>query len=195
MLAALLVLAAYLCGSLPTGLWLGRRVGVDVRLSGSGNIGATNVARTAGLWPALLTLGGDVAKGFVPAMAARALLLDQYWVAAVGMAAFFGHLYSVFARFSGGKGVATAFGVFLAVTPGAAGLAALTFVAVALATRYVSLASMVAAASLPMFCAAQGGSVPVASAAGIVATAIVIRHRENLSRLGRGIEPKFQPRG
>jgi glycerol-3-phosphate acyltransferase PlsY len=194
MLAALLTVAAYLCGSLPTGLWLGRRAGVDVRRSGSGNIGATNVARTAGLRLAILTLSGDVAKGFVPAMAAGALIPDQRLVALVGLAAFFGHLFSVFARFSGGKGVATAFGVFLALAPAAAGLAALLFAAVASVTRYASVASIVAAASLPLLCVALGGAAPVNFAAVCVATAIVIRHRENLSRLARGTEPTFQVR-
>jgi len=194
MLAALLAIGAYLCGSLPTGLWLGRHLGVDVRSSGSGNIGATNVARTAGVRPALLTLAGDVAKGFVPALAARALLEDQRWIAVVGVVAFFGHLFSVFARFSGGKGVATAFGVFLALAPGAAGLAAVIFAAVALTTHYVSVASIVAAAALPVFCIVLGGAAPINYAAALVATGVVIRHRENLSRLVRGTEPTFRPR-
>ena len=95
-------------------------------------------------------------------------------------------------RFVGGKGVATACGVFLALAPGAAGLAALTFAAVVFATRYVSVASVVAAASLPVFCTALGEAAPIDYAAGIVAIAVIIRHRENLWRLTRGIEPKFQ---
>lgn len=169
-------------------------MGVDVRLSGSGNIGATNVARTAGLRPALLTLTGDVAKGMVPALAARALLPDQRLIALVGVAAVFGHLFPVFARFSGGKGVATAFGVFLVLAPGAAGLAAVLFTAVAIATHYVSVASLAAAAGLPLLCAALGAAAPVGYAAACVATGIVVRHRENLSRLARGSEPKFQVR-
>lgn len=176
------------------GLWLGRRSGVDVRLSGSGNIGAANVARTAGLRPAILTLTGDIAKGFVPAIAARILLPDQRLAALVGLAAFFGHIFSVFARFSGGKGVATAFGVFLALAPGAAGLAGIVFVAVAVTTRYVSLASIVAASSLPLFCAAVGWAAPVCCAAVVVAAAIILRHHENVWRLARGLEPKFQAR-
>src|SRR5258708_1998991 len=109
-LTAVLVVAAYLCGSLPTGVWLGRLAGVDVRRSGSGNIGATNVARTAGLRPGLLTLAGDVTKGFVPVVLARSVFDNDAAVACVGLAAFVGHIYSVFLRFAGGKGVATAFG-------------------------------------------------------------------------------------
>jgi len=192
MIAAILIAAAYLCGSLPTGLWLGRLAGVDVRRAGSGNIGATNVARTAGLCPALVTLIGDVAKGFVPTAIAPALLADVRLVALVAVAAFFGHIFSVFLRFSGGKGVATGFGVFLALAPGAAGIAALVFAFIALATRFVSLASILGAAALPVASAAAGSAPPVTVAALIVAAAIIIRHRENLSRLLRGVEPRFQ---
>jgi glycerol-3-phosphate acyltransferase PlsY len=192
MLAAVLILAAYLCGSLPTGVWLGRLAGVDVRRAGSGNIGATNVARTAGLRPALLTLVGDVAKGLVPTAIARVLLADVRLVALVAVAAFFGHIYSVFLRFSGGKGVATGFGVFLALVPGAALLAALVFAAVAGATRFVSLASVLAAVSLPVATVALSAAPAARAAALIICATIVFRHRDNLSRLRRGVEPRFQ---
>ena len=192
MLAAFLILVAYLCGSLPTGVWLGRLAGVDVRRAGSGNIGATNVARTAGLRPALLTLTGDIAKGFVPTAIARVLLADARLIALVALAAFFGHIFSVFLRFSGGKGVATGFGVFLALAPGAALLAAVVFAAVAVATRYVSLASVLAAVSLPVATVALGTTPSAWIAALIICAAIVFRHRDNLSRLRRGIEPRFQ---
>jgi glycerol-3-phosphate acyltransferase PlsY len=192
MLAAILILVAYLCGSLPTGVWLGRRAGVDVQHAGSGNIGATNVARTAGLRPALLTLGGDVAKGFVPTVTAGVLLADVRLVALAALAAFFGHIFSVFLRFSGGKGVATGFGVFLALAPSAALFAALVFAAVAVATRYVSLASVLAAVSLPVATVALGAMPSVWVAALIICATIVFRHRDNLSRLSRGVEPRFQ---
>jgi glycerol-3-phosphate acyltransferase PlsY len=192
MLVAVLVLAAYLCGSLPMGVWFGRLAGVDVRRTGSGNIGATNVARTAGLRPALLTLAGDVAKGFVPTVIARGLLVDVRLVALVAVAAFFGHIFSAFLGFSGGKGVATGFGVFLALVPGAALLAALVFAAVAGATRYVSLASVLAAVSLPVATVALGAAPAAWAAALIISATIVFRHRENLSRLRRGVEPRFQ---
>jgi glycerol-3-phosphate acyltransferase PlsY len=192
MLAAFLILAAYLCGSLPTGVWLGRLAGVDVRHAGSGNIGATNVARTAGLLPALLTLTGDIAKGFVPTAIARLLLVDARLIALVALAAFFGHIFSVFLRFSGGKGVATGFGVFLALAPAAALLAAAVFAAVAVATRYVSLASVLAAVSLPVATVASGTAPSGSIAALIICVAIVFRHRDNLTRLRRGVEPKFQ---
>lgn len=192
MSAAILVIAGYLCGSLPTGLWLGRWAGVDVRQSGSGNIGATNVARTAGLWSGILTLAGDIAKGFVPVAVARALLADQGLIAVVGLAAFFGHIFSIFLRFSGGKGVATGFGVFLGLAPLAAGCAALSFAAVVVTTRYVSLASVTAATALPLASWALGSAWPVSGAAVVSGVFVVIRHRQNLSRLLHGAEPKFQ---
>jgi glycerol-3-phosphate acyltransferase PlsY len=190
--AAALVVAAYLCGSLPTGVWAGRWAGVDVRSAGSGNIGATNVARTAGAVPAILTLIGDVAKGFLPVLLARSLLDDQVLIALAGLAAFLGHLFSVFLRFSGGKGVATAFGVFLALTPAAAAVSAAVFAAAAVSTRYVSVASLLGAAVLPPAAAVLGAPWPVCGTALVVAAAVVVRHRGNLSRLRQGEEPKFQ---
>jgi glycerol-3-phosphate acyltransferase PlsY len=194
MLAAVLVIAAYLCGSLPTGVWLGRWAGIDVRQTGSGNIGATNVARVAGGRLALLTLIGDIAKGFVPTVLARVLLPDLRLIVAVGLAAFFGHIFSVFLRFSGGKGVATAFGVFLGLAPAAAAVSVLVFAAVAYSTRYISLASLLAAASLPLAAAAFGAASVVCAAALVVAVTVVVRHRDNLSRLRRGAESKFHVR-
>ncbi|MFI5398133.1 MAG: glycerol-3-phosphate 1-O-acyltransferase PlsY [Candidatus Binatia bacterium] len=192
MVATVLIIAAYICGSLPTGVWLGRYAGVDVRQGGSGNIGATNVARTVGLRPAFLTLIGDITKGLVPAVVARALLMDQRLIALAALAAFFGHIFSMFLRFSGGKGVATGFGAFLGLAPGAAGVAALVFAVTALMTRYVSLASMLAAASLPVASAMLGGAPPICGAAMVVGATIIIRHRDNLARLLRGMEPKFR---
>lgn len=194
MLPALLILGAYLCGSLPTGVWLGRWAGVDVRRAGSGNIGATNVARTVGFRPALFTLAGDIAKGLVPTALARALWAEPRLMAMVALAAFIGHIFSVFLRFSGGKGVATGFGACLALAPTAAAVAAGVFALVAFATRYVSLASVTAAAALPIATAILGAAPPVSGAAGIIAAAIIIRHRNNLARLRAGVEPKFQVR-
>jgi acyl phosphate:glycerol-3-phosphate acyltransferase len=194
MCAAVLVVAAYLCGSLPTGLWFGRWAGIDVRRSGSGNVGATNVARTAGLWPGILTLLSDIAKGFFPVVLARALVTDQWLIAAIGLAAFFGHTFSVLLRFGGGKGVATGFGIFLGMAPAAAACAAVIFAAVAVTTRYVSLASVTAATALPLVTAALGSAWPVCSAALITDLVVIVRHRQNLSRLLHGIEPRFQVR-
>jgi glycerol-3-phosphate acyltransferase PlsY len=194
MRTALLVVSAYLCGSLPTGAWVGRWAGVDIRRSGSGNIGATNVARSVGVGPAVVTLAVDVIKGFVPTLLGRALLADQWSIAVIGLAAFFGHLFSLFLRFSGGKGVATGFGVFLCLAPAAAGVALAVFAAVALSAGYASAASMLAAIALPLACAALGYAPPVWAAALVVCIAIITRHRLNLARLLRGVEPKFRLR-
>lgn len=194
MLAALVIFGAYLCGSLPSGVWLGRLAGVDVTRAGSGNIGATNVARTAGLRPALFTLGGDIAKGLVPTAVARTLWLDPRLVATVALAAFLGHIFSVFLRFSGGKGVATGFGVSLLLAPVAALAAAAMFVLTALTSGYISLASVIAAATLPVMTLALGSPPPITAAAAIIAAVIVVRHRGNLVRLRHGVEPKFHIR-
>lgn len=197
MQATILIVAAYICGSLPIGVWVGRAVGVDVRRTGSGNIGATNVARTAGGLAGLVALIGDIAKGVVPAALARLLMSDPRLIALTGLAAVFGHLFSVFLRFSGGKGVATAFGVFVVLTPVAAAVSALLFGVMAFATRYVSLASVSAAVVLPVMAVTCGYPVPLSIAATIAAASIVLRHRDNLSRLRRGAELQFrvQPRG
>jgi len=186
-----LVVAAYLCGALPTGVWVGRLAGVDVQRSGSGNIGATNVARTVGGRAAIVTLVGDITKGVVPVLVARALDVPIWVVAAVGVGAFLGHIYSVFLRFSGGKGVATAFGVFLALAPLAAAGSVAVFFLVALPTRYVSLASMCAAAALPGLAALFGYPQPVRLAGLLIAAFVILRHRANWERLRRGVEPRF----
>jgi len=194
MAAAALIAAAYLCGSLPIGVWAGRWAGVDVQRAGSGNIGATNVARTAGGRAALLTLSGDVGKGFLPAVLAQHVLNEPWVVALTGVAAFFGHNFSIFLHFSGGKGVATAFGVFLGLTPMAALVSLAVFVTAALLTRYVSVASMLAAVALAITTAGAGYAVALQFAALLTAGAIIARHHSNLARLRQGTEPKFQIR-
>ncbi|MFQ5667230.1 MAG: glycerol-3-phosphate 1-O-acyltransferase PlsY [Candidatus Binatia bacterium] len=194
MWAVLLMVAAYFCGSLPIGVWAGRWAGIDVTRAGSGNIGATNVARTAGRWPAIVTLLGDTAKGALPALVGRCIGPDPWLAALVGLAAVFGHVFSVFLRLSGGKGVATAFGVFLVLTPAAALLSATVFAVTAAATRYASLASMLAATALPLAVAALRYPGPLEAAALAATALILVRHRVNLTRLRRGVEPKFHIR-
>ncbi|OHB29117.1 MAG: acyl-phosphate glycerol 3-phosphate acyltransferase, partial [Desulfuromonadaceae bacterium GWB2_53_15] len=134
--------AAYLLGSIPTGLLLGKAYGIDVRKEGSGNIGATNLYRTVGRKVGVITLVGDCFKGLVPVMAARAWGLGAEQVAWVGLAAFCGHVFSVFLRFKGGKGVATGLGVFLALSPLAVAIAVGVFAVLVLKWRYVSLGSI-----------------------------------------------------
>ncbi len=191
MWTVLLVSAAYVVGSLPIGVWVGHSVGVDVRRAGSGNIGATNVARTAGRRAGLLTLLGDVAKGLVPTLLAWFTLDGPWAVALTGLAAVLGHLFSVFLRFSGGKGVATAFGALVVLTPVAALLSAALFVGIAFLTGYISLASMLGAAILPLAATVCGYPAPSLAVATVIAISIVVRHRDNLSRLRRGVEPRL----
>lgn len=191
-IAALAVIAlGYLLGSIPTGFILGIRAGVDVRKSGSGNLGATNVARVLGKRLGVYTLIADAAKGWIPVFVSQQLGLSIQVSALVGLAAFLGHLFPVFLKFKGGKGVATALGVFMALAPiGTLVLLAL-FGAVMFFSRTVSLSSMIAAAGAPavFWCFSYGTAVIATSAA--LAAMVILRHRSNIQRLRAGTEPKF----
>jgi glycerol-3-phosphate acyltransferase PlsY len=188
----LLLCLSYLLGSIPTGLLLAKAFGVDIRATGSGNIGATNVYRSAGRTLGVLTLAGDCLKGLIPVLAARYLGLSEVWVAGAGLAAFLGHVYTVFLGFKGGKGVATALGVFLGISPQAVGVALLIFVLVLLTWRYVSLGSITAAVAMPMLVALfQRREVPVALTV-VVAALVVYKHKENIRRLRDGTENRFK---
>lgn len=187
----LAVVLAYLCGSIPTGVLIARRLGVEVRKVGSGNIGATNVARSVGKKAGLLTLVGDAAKGLVPVLLVRFLDLGETALACTAVAALLGHLFSPFLGFSGGKGVATGLGVFLGLAPQAILLALLLFLATFALSRIVSLASLVAAAVTPvllLFLAYPRGHVIAGLAISLL---IIMRHHENIVRLRKGQEPKF----
>jgi glycerol-3-phosphate acyltransferase PlsY len=195
MRALLLLLSSYLCGSVPTGLWLGRVAGIDVRAAGSGNIGATNVARTAGAWLGLITLAVDISKGFLPVIVARSISESALLPALAAVAAFLGHIFSIFARFRGGKGVATAAGAFLALSPAVLGGAAAVFAFTAWRSRIVSLASLAGSAALPLFSLVFGAPAAVSCAAAVMAVVIAATHRENIRRLRAGTEPRFSARG
>jgi glycerol-3-phosphate acyltransferase PlsY len=189
MTASLLVLGAYLLGSIPFGVVLARAQGVDLRKIGSGNIGATNVARALGRKWAIVVLIADAAKGFVPVWLGRRLNLPPAHVAVAGLGAVIGHMFTVFLRGRGGKGVATSLGVALAISPLAAlcgfGLYLLTF----LLLRLSSLGSLLGIWSFPVFATLFGG-VPrpyLALAVGVAAL-VTVRHRENIRRLIRGEE-------
>ncbi len=191
MVALLVIILAYLCGSIPTGVLIGKRLGIDVRKVGSGNIGATNVARSAGKKAGILTLLGDAAKGLIPVLIVRALDLGDTLLACVAVVAFLGHLYSPFLGFSGGKGVATGLGVFLGLAPQAILLSLIFFLLVFAASRIVSLASLAAAGATPILlhvCAYPPSHV---LAGFIIAGFIIVRHRENINRLRKGQEAKF----
>ncbi len=190
-----LTILSYLLGSVPSGFLVGSSAGVDVRSAGSGNIGATNVARTLGWKKGLLTLFFDVAKGFLPVLAAHLLDLGVAAAAAAGLAAFAGHLYPVFLKFKGGKGVATAAGVYVGVMP--LGILVLlgVFALVILVSRRVSPASMAAGVAGPVAAWALSYPQEVVWMSLVIGTLVVVRHRENIRRLMAGEEPPFKMRG
>ena len=190
MATAALVALGFLCGSIPSGVLLARAAGIDPRREGSGNIGATNVARTAGLRLGILTLVADAAKGFLPTVLARAILPDPGGPALVAVAAFLGHLFPPTLRFRGGKGVATALGTALALYPLATLPTVLAFAGVVAATGWVSLGSMVAACLAPFLALAFGSPAPHVAAAFAMAALVVVRHRDNVVRMVRGTEPR-----
>lgn len=198
-LGVVLVGASYLAGSIPFGLLLGRFfAGVDVREAGSGNIGATNVARTAGRRLGVLTLVLDAGKGALAVgITAWVLGVPDHagWPAAAGLAAFLGHVFPVWLRFRGGKGVATALGAFLALTPWLTLGAALVFGATFAASKVVSVSSLTAAAVLAGGAALlHGKGAPVTQVALVVLLVIVVRHQSNIRRMLRGEESRLPPR-
>jgi glycerol-3-phosphate acyltransferase PlsY len=185
------VVFAYLCGSIPTGVLVARRCGVEVRQVGSGNIGATNVARSVGKRAGLLTLVGDVAKGLVPVLTVRFLGLGEISLVCAAVAALLGHIFSPFLGFSGGKGVATGLGVVLGLAPLAILLALPFFLITFAVSRIVSLASLVAAAATPLLLFWLSYPLPHVIAGLVIAGVIMSRHHENIARLRKGQEPKF----
>lgn len=187
-----LIVAAYLCGCIPSGVLFARTAGVDVRRAGSGNVGATNVARTAGLRLGLATLLVDTMKGLVPVVVARWLAAGDTAAAAAGLAAVLGHLFPVTLGFAGGKGVATALGVSLALYPLATVPTVGAFAVTLAASGFVSLASLVASALAPLCVWALGYPTPFVSVAAATAVLIVARHGDNVGRLLSGTEPKLR---
>lgn len=192
--AALLV--AYLVGAIPVGFVIARAWGIgDIRRHGSGNIGMTNVLRTAGRTPALLTLAGDVAKGYLAVTAAAALAGGDAGVrAGAAVAAIAGNCWSVFLAFRGGKGVATGLGAFLNVLPLAVLPAAVVWLAVTMTFRYVSLGSLTAALCIPVGALLLGYPLASAAAAAVGAVIVVARHHENIARLLAGTERRLGER-
>jgi len=187
-----IIVAAYMIGSVPFALLLARRWGAaDLRLIGSGNLGAANVLRTSGVKAGLVVAALDVAKGAVSVMLAERFGGNGAAPAAAGLAAIVGHIYPVWLRFRGGKGVATACGVFAVLTPPAIPAALAIFFVTVWATKYVSLGSVLASMALPPLAYAMGSPAPRVAAAFGAAAIIVFRHRSNLARLRAGTERRI----
>lgn len=203
MRAIVVIVAAYLLGSIPFGYLIVRlRAGADVRETGSGGTGATNVSRRAGKLAGVLTLVLDAAKGAAAVVLASWLLTSNYglnwFVVGAALAAILGHCFPIWLGFRGGKGVATGVGVFLVLAPLAVGCAAIVFLVTVWLTRYVSLASIIATAALPLLVVLQHfflkplqGFQYVMSVAVIGGVLIIIMHRANISLLLDGTENRF----
>jgi acyl phosphate:glycerol-3-phosphate acyltransferase len=196
----LVVIIAYLLGSIPFGyLIVRKKLGADIRQSGSGGTGATNVSRRAGKTAGVITLVLDALKGSLAVLIAKGLSPDVEWaIAAAAISVIAGHMFPVWLGFRGGKGVATGVGVFSIVAPVAVLCAAVIFIAIVSLTRYVSLGSIIAAATIPLFVWLQSVFVepspdlrPSLIAAIVGAVLIVFAHRGNIARLARGTEARI----
>ena len=185
-------LGGYLCGSIPFAILVSRAMGLpDPRTYGSGNIGTTNVLRSGSWAAALATMVGDIGKGAAAVLAARLAGVDAITLAAVAICAFLGHVFPVWLRFHGGKGVATAAGVLLALDwRMGTGVLAL-WLAVVAATRYSSLAALVAAVAAPGVTWYFLGEGPVLAAVFAMSVLLVLRHRANIGKLLRGEESRI----
>jgi glycerol-3-phosphate acyltransferase PlsY len=201
----LILIASYLLGSIPFGYLIVRaRTGGDVRETGSGGTGATNVSRRAGKLAGILTLALDALKGAAAVILARLFLTDDFginwWVAASVVLVIIGHCFPVWLGFRGGKGVATGVGAFLSLSPLAVACAGVVFILIVVATRFVSLGSISAAAALPpsiwllsrYVTPAGDARAPLLSAATACAALIIFMHRANIGRLWSGTENKFK---
>jgi glycerol-3-phosphate acyltransferase PlsY len=212
MLPLLLFLSAYLIGSIPFSFIVAKlAAGKDVREHGSRNVGATNVARTAGRVPGVVALLLDLAKGYGAVMLARWMVTlpawpfeaglqpwqsREMWIALAALLAVLGHVYPVWLRFQGGKGVATAAGVFLALAPVVVLAALIVFAIVLLAFRFVSLASIAAAAAIPLLFRYMLAGAPFWRIVASIAIALIVigKHHSNIARLARGTERRLGER-
>ena len=202
MITVILMAIAYILGSIPNAVWIGKAFkGIDVREHGSKNAGSTNAARVLGAKLGIFTLVLDISKGAFPVLLTlllKAQSLENILgisgidTVLVGICAIVGHSFSVFMKFKGGKAVATTVGVFIVIVPKALLLAAVVFFTVFALTKYVSLSSITGAASLPILVYLLYSDIPYTVFAGIVAFLIIIRHRSNISRLIKGEESKFK---
>ncbi len=192
----LFLLFAYLVGSIPFGLLFGKMAGVDVRRAGSGNIGATNVSRLVGKKLGLLTLLLDMGKALLPMLLVGWWLRNgpqkELWVALSGAAAFLGHLYPLYLNFKGGKGVATALGIFIYIAPVAALIDLAIFIGVVYNWGFVSLGSLTAALLMPGLVWLIDGSINNSGLALFIGVLIWIKHHDNIKRLLRHEEKSWR---
>ncbi len=201
-----LVPLAFLIGSIPFGLLFTKNKGVDIRYLGSGNIGATNVLRTAGKLPAVFTLFGDVLKGAVPVLVCNYLISGisrspehtvflrdarDLWGGIIGLSAVAGHVFSIFLSLKGGKGVATGFGVLVAYSPSSALISLLIWICVAVTTKYSSLAAIITVTVLPITVALADYSKIKIIFIILIALLILYRHKSNIKNLIEGKESKI----
>lgn len=187
-----MILASYLIGSIPFGLLISKVLGADPRLAGSGNIGATNVLRVVGKKAAVLTFIFDTLKGLVPIFSAGLLELREQAIFFVALAVILGHIFPIFLKFKGGKGVATSFGAFLALTPKIALLALVLWMMGIYFGKYSSIGALIAFGALPFLAfllKPEPGFVLLAS---VVSILVYIRHWENIHRLIKGTEGQAQ---
>jgi glycerol-3-phosphate acyltransferase PlsY len=189
-------IASYLIGAIPFGLIVGRLAGIDVRLSGSGNIGATNVARLLGKKFGVVTLVLDCLKGFLPIYLASRLLPEspqrEMVLLLCGILAVVGHMFPLYLGFKGGKGVATGLGVFLFLSPAAIGISLLVFVAAVGLSGFVSAGSLLASGLFPLWLWLLGQPAASIATGAIIALLIWIKHQENIGRLIRGQEKSWK---
>jgi acyl phosphate:glycerol-3-phosphate acyltransferase len=183
--------ASYLVGSIPIGLLLARMKGQDPRKIGSGNIGATNVMRSSGKAIGILTLLGDALKGFLPTALSLYFCAPHEIVSVVALAAFLGHIFPLYLKFKGGKGVATALGILVALSCQSVLIALVIFIVILVIGRYVSLGSMIAAAVMPFLLYFSNASRSFVLLCIFMAITIVFKHKENIKRLVSGKENKI----
>lgn len=194
MMIVLLLLASYLLGAIPTSYLVGKLFrGIDLRREGSGNLGATNAFRVLGWKLALPVLIFDIFKGWFPTyyFADWDRIPATEWALAYGAAAIVGHVFSIYVKLRGGKGVATGAGVFLALAPTALVVGVLIWAGLVFATRYVSLASIVAAPTVAIMVLLTQGATPVFWLSAAIALFVIYAHRSNIRRLLRGEEHRF----
>ena len=197
----ILIIVAYILGSVPNALWIGKVFkGIDIREHGSKNTGSTNAARVLGAKLGILTLILDISKGAIPvalSLFMKADLLENITGISnldfimIGIFAIVGHSFSIFMKFKGGKAVATTVGVFIVLVPKALLLAAAVFFVIFALTRYVSVSSITAAISLPIFIFFLYGDIPYTVFGGIITILIIVKHKSNIQRLLNGTESRF----